>query len=167
MMKLILSLTLIWMLSSTADALRCLYTDLGNLRVNQTCDSDGDMCAFIPGLSYDLNGQNSSSIVRSCVPSSLCTNPKQKFSFRLGPNVAISSVHCCNTDYCNSQNVSNPEAKLQKNGLQCASCSSPRNDASCNVTVDCMGDQDRCINGTAEIQEFTYRFLGCASATVL
>ncbi|XP_034003100.1 urokinase plasminogen activator surface receptor-like isoform X2 [Trematomus bernacchii] len=143
-MKLILSLTVIWMLSSSAGALMCK----NDTATSVTCESN-EQCATaaIQGPS----GQK-----KSCVSSSVCEPNNQTFSFTFGHAQLTAFVHCCKTDNCNSVNVSAPEDQSE-NKLMCYMCDGGQSTV-CNETVKCKGNQDRCVKGTGD-----GKFSGCAS----
>ncbi|XP_051231752.1 phospholipase A2 inhibitor and Ly6/PLAUR domain-containing protein isoform X2 [Dicentrarchus labrax] len=160
-MKLILSLALIWMLSSTAEALQCLHKDTSVL---QSCRSADEMCATIAYQSQYGNATPTTekNIDRSCVPSFLCAGNNPIFSFSDSDKRLAASFHCCNTDGCNNQHLPYPDIQV-KNGLECVSCVN----SSCNETVNvqCVGAQDRCIKAVRQDDD-TLIFIGCASVDV-
>ncbi|XP_051816117.1 lymphocyte antigen 6B-like [Acanthochromis polyacanthus] len=102
-MKLILSLTLIWTLCSTAGALQCQNcTDSTcSTTVSVTCPT-GMMCVTA-SIQATLNGNQQNQIFKSCALPSLCpsTGP-QTFSANLLPASVLASAECCNTDDCNA-----------------------------------------------------------------
>ncbi|XP_044217121.1 uncharacterized protein LOC122988681 [Thunnus albacares] len=165
MMKLILSLTLIWTLSSTAEALKCWH-GLGTDTKQQAllpCNST-DLCAT---LAYQVNtvGDFTISKSRSCLPSSLFSEGKHAFSFYRGFESRAATVHVCSTDGCNDQVIPYP-GTLKRNNLQCFTCDD-RFSAACNNVVKCFGEQDRCINGTvADNEGKTLPVSGCISANL-
>ncbi|KAL3046981.1 hypothetical protein OYC64_021246 [Pagothenia borchgrevinki] len=142
-MKLILSLTVIWMLSSSAGALMCN----NDTATNVTCKSK-EQCATAA-----IQGESVRK--RSCVSSSVCKPNNQTFSFTFGHAQLTAFVHCCKTDNCNSVNVS---AHQPENKLMCYMCDGGQSTV-CNKTVTCKGNQDRCIKRTAVDGNFS----GCAS----
>ncbi|XP_031165282.1 phospholipase A2 inhibitor and Ly6/PLAUR domain-containing protein-like [Sander lucioperca] len=163
-MKLILSFTLIWMLSSTAAALQCLQDRHGHIPVLEQCDSDDELCATT-ALHGDMEGEVSQHTLRSCAPSSLCTVQGQILSNSVAFYKIAASVHCCNTDGCNSQNFTYPDGQTKLNGLQCLSCTH-RPDPVCNGTVQCAGVEDRCFDGNWTDGGDPFPWRGCASANV-
>ncbi|KAF1385298.1 hypothetical protein PFLUV_G00106280 [Perca fluviatilis] len=136
-MKLILSSTLIWMLSSTAAALQCLQGIDPRSPALEQCDSD-ELCATI-AFRDDIGGEVKEFTLRSCAPSSLCTVQGQILSFSAAFIKTAASVHCCNTDGCNSPNLMYPDVQTKLNGLQCIGCTHHLDDLDpvCNVTVQC------------------------------
>ncbi|KAM8745736.1 uncharacterized protein AB9X84_016843 [Acanthopagrus schlegelii] len=89
-MKLILSLTLTWALSSTAGALVC-----------QTCTNT--QCSTQTAVTSTSSGVTVTQIFKGCASSSLCpATGSQTFSVNLGASGAVTSAECCNTDNCNT-----------------------------------------------------------------
>nr|XP_043873605.1 uncharacterized protein LOC122762467 [Solea senegalensis] len=147
-MKLILSLTLIWALSSTTAALVCqtCTDDSCTSTVPLTCSTE-TMCitAAIEAVSSGTPGQQ---IFKACAPSSLCpATGSQIFSVNLGVSSALASTICCNTDNCNSATLSFPTTP-SVNSLQCYSCDPAT--SQCTTSVQCTGTQDRCFQSSGE-----------------
>ncbi|XP_045898610.1 phospholipase A2 inhibitor gamma subunit B-like, partial [Micropterus dolomieu] len=143
MMKLILSLTLIWALSSTAGALQCLRC--ANLQCSSTvpltCSSE-TMCATAT-IQSNISGTSLKQIVKACAPSSVCpaTGP-QTLSFNVGVLQAVASLQCCNRDNCNTETLPIPSA--QPNSLKCFTCNATT--SQCNSSqLQCKGVEDRCF----------------------
>ncbi|XP_074492432.1 uncharacterized protein LOC141768226 [Sebastes fasciatus] len=150
MMKLILSLALIWMLSSTAGALQCQSTqNSSRVDCNEYCAA-----AAIQGSS----GERQS---RLCLSSSVCKPNNQTFSYNIGFSNLTAFVHCCNTTECNQQNVSYPGVQGKKD-LQCFTCDDGQSTV-CNKIVWCVGVQDRCISGSVMVSNNIKKTFGCAS----
>ncbi|XP_062280863.1 uncharacterized protein LOC133985283 [Scomber scombrus] len=150
MMKLILSLTLIWTLSSTAEALSCLVGE-GDSNSPQSCNF-GEVCAT---TATQVN-KSETITKRECVSSSLYREGTHVFSFNIGFDTTTVSVHVCTTNGCNNQAV-----PVNLNNLQCFTCDDPSS-AECNRTVQCVGVQDRCISGTTTSAGKDV-FFGCVS----
>ncbi|XP_062280858.1 uncharacterized protein LOC133985279 [Scomber scombrus] len=129
MMKLILSLTLIWTLSSTVTVHGHLHQTTG----------------------------------RSCVTPPPNIQGKHTFSYDLGFETMVASLHMCNTDGCNNHTIPYPDVQ-KKNNLQCFICDD-RSSAECKKkTLQCEGNEDRCFSGTVEFNdgEKVHTF-GCVS----
>ncbi|XP_010776871.1 phospholipase A2 inhibitor and Ly6/PLAUR domain-containing protein-like [Notothenia coriiceps] len=153
-MKLILSLTVIWMLSSSAGALMCK----NDTATSVTCKSN-EQCAtaMVRATIQGLSGGK-----KSCVSSSVCEPNNQTFSFKSGQAQLTAFVHCCKTDNCNSVNVSATINKTENN-LMCYMCDGDQSTV-CNKTVQCKGNEDRCVKGTAHVDgKDSEKFSGCAS----
>ncbi|CAK6964507.1 uncharacterized protein LOC128361983 [Scomber scombrus] len=102
---------------------------------------------------------------RSCFPSSLFSEGLHTFSRSIGTVTVTTSVHLCNTDGCNSEDIPHP-GDQKKNGRQCVTCDDPFSTV-CTRTVQCVGVQDRCFNMTAEYEHNempTSYSLGCISS---
>ncbi|KAK1896691.1 phospholipase A2 inhibitor and Ly6/PLAUR domain containing protein [Dissostichus eleginoides] len=146
-MKLILSLTVIWMLSSSAGALMCQNETASNV----TCKSN-EQCATAA-----IQGESVRK--KSCVSSSICIPNNQTFSFNFVHAQLTALVHCCKTNNCNSVDVPAPEVQTD-NKLMCYMC----NGTVCKKTVKCKGNQDRCVEGTAHVDgKDSEKISGCAS----
>ncbi|XP_045898655.1 ly6/PLAUR domain-containing protein 2-like, partial [Micropterus dolomieu] len=142
----ILSLTLIWALSSTAGALQCQSCQNPDCSTTEllTCLTE-TMCttALIQTPSF---GVTVSQIIKACAPSSVCpATGSQTFSFNAGLVQIVASLQCCNTDNCNTDNVPIPSA--QPNSLKCFTCNATT--SQCNSQLQCKGVEDRCfkLNG--------------------
>ncbi|XP_053178379.1 phospholipase A2 inhibitor and Ly6/PLAUR domain-containing protein-like [Scomber japonicus] len=165
MMKLILSLTLTWTLSSTAEVLQCWQGQGFDPKRSSLfpCDST-ELCATIAARGT-VGGDYQEPTLRSCVPSFLFSEGKHTFSLSFGFVTMAASVYVCNTDGCNNEDIPFPDVQ-RENGLQCFTCDVPFS-AVCNQTVQCVGDEDRCISGTAQDKynvDLTSHISGCVSA---
>ncbi|XP_076840666.1 uncharacterized protein LOC143485208 [Brachyhypopomus gauderio] len=90
--------------------------------------------------------------IKACMQSSLCNN----FSMDTGSLKQKINGKCCATDRCNTEDV--PVLPSQPpNGMKC--CSQP----DCLLTVECHGDEDRCINGYATQTGYIMLWSGCAT----
>ncbi|KAM7409368.1 hypothetical protein PAMA_001036 [Pampus argenteus] len=108
------------------------------------------------------NGNLSQSTFKVCLPSSLFSKGNHIFSFNVGFEAVTASVYLCNTDRCNNKTIPYPDV-MKQNKLQCFGCDDPSS-AVCNKTVQCVGEQDRCINGTVEVQNgVMFHTFGCVS----
>ncbi|CAK6964508.1 uncharacterized protein LOC128361983 [Scomber scombrus] len=165
MMKLILSLTLIWTLSSTAEALQCWHGKGIDIRENvlRPCKSS-ELCVTA-AYQENMHGHVTQSNNRKCFPSSLFSEGKHTFSHSIGTVTVTTSVHLCNTDGCNNEYIPYPGVQ-KKNGRQCFTCDDPHSTV-CTQTVQCVGVEDRCFNMTVENEHHempTSYSLGCISA---
>ncbi|XP_044217124.1 urokinase plasminogen activator surface receptor-like isoform X3 [Thunnus albacares] len=164
MMKLILSLTLIWTLSSTAEAVDC-WTGHTKQQELLPCNST-ELCATFAFQGYG-NGTVTQDTIRFCLSSSIFSEGNHTFSFNDGFGGGAASVHMCNTDGCNSEIIPHP-AVQKKNNLQCFTCDD-RFSAVCNKTLQCVGEQDHCISGTVgdiDNKGGTFPVFGCVSANL-
>ncbi|XP_044217113.1 uncharacterized protein LOC122988678 isoform X1 [Thunnus albacares] len=165
MVKLILSLTLIWTLSSTAEAVECWDgkgTDIKQQTL-RSCNST-ELCATVALQGY-VDRTFTQDTIRWCLPSSIFSEGKHTFSSSVGLASMAASVHLCNTDRCNSQVIPYPGVP-KKNNLQCFAFNYPFS-ATYDKTVQCVGTEDRCFNGTvADKKGETMHTYGCASANL-
>ncbi|XP_037625518.1 urokinase plasminogen activator surface receptor-like isoform X1 [Sebastes umbrosus] len=164
MMKLILSLTLIWALSSTAGALQCqTCTDTQcSTTVLQTCSSE-TMCVTA-SIQATSSGTPAQQIFKACASSSLCpATGSQTFSANLGVSSAVASATCCNTDNCNAGTLPFPAAQTN-NSLQCFTCNPAT--SQCTSTLQCKGVEDRCLQASVTSGSSTSPAFGCASANL-
>ncbi|XP_040897180.1 urokinase plasminogen activator surface receptor-like [Toxotes jaculatrix] len=164
MMKMILSLTLIWALSSTAGALQCqtCTNTQCSSTVPVTCSSE-TMC-ITASLQVTVSGLSTQQIFKSCAPSSLCpATGSQTFSFNVGGTNAVASAKCCSTDSCNSESLAFPGAQSD-NSLQCFTCNPVT--SQCNTTLQCKGAENRCFGMNVTIGSTSSLVFGCASANL-
>ncbi|XP_053177843.1 uncharacterized protein LOC128361413 [Scomber japonicus] len=162
MMKLILSLTLFWTLSSTAEAVECWLGEGVDTSRNFLfpCDTS-QLCATI-GLQENVTGILQQTTLRLCLPTALFSEGKFTYSYNIGVSDVAASLLLCNTDQCNGQPIAYPGAQ-PKNNLQCFTCDD-RSSTTCTSKVQCAGTEDRCVSGTAEDNEGSFPVYGCATA---
>ncbi|XP_053286842.1 keratin-associated protein 10-9 [Pleuronectes platessa] len=167
MMKLLLSLTLIWALSSTGEALVCeTCTDVTDAACSTTaavpCPTE-TMCitASIQAVSSGTPGQQ---IYKACAPPSLCPAiGSSTFSVNLGVSSALANATCCNADSCNSNTPPLPEVPAV-NSLQCHVCNPVTSD--CSSSVQCKGTEDLCFQASVTNTGVTSPAFGCASTNL-
>ncbi|XP_026201532.1 phospholipase A2 inhibitor and Ly6/PLAUR domain-containing protein-like [Anabas testudineus] len=144
----ILCLTLIWTLLSTAGALQCqTCTDLqcSNTEL-QTCSSE-TMC-ITASIQATSSGTTVPQIYKACASSSLCpATGAQTFSANIGVSSAVASAQCCDTDNCNSDTL-NFIPSQSDNSLQCFSCDPDTSE--CTTPLQCQGVEDNCIQAIGE-----------------
>ncbi|XP_056235460.1 urokinase plasminogen activator surface receptor-like isoform X2 [Seriola aureovittata] len=161
-MKLILSLTLIWALSSTAGALVCQTCSnlLCSSTVAVTCTS-ATMCVTASSL-VNVSGTTEQQIIKACASSSLCPAAgSQTFSETTGFSSAVISALCCSTNNCNSDTLPFP-AVQSYNSLQCFSCDSLFA-TECTTPIQCRGVEDRCYQTNVTVGSNSTSIFGCAS----
>ncbi|KAI3369114.1 hypothetical protein L3Q82_026079, partial [Scortum barcoo] len=143
MMKLILSLTLIWALSSTAGALQCQICSNSKCSSTEpsTCPSN-TLCATVI-VEVITSGTTEHIISKSCAASSTCpVTGTLTTSQSFGDVSEVTSTQCCKTENCNSETLPSPPAPTT-NSLQCFTCNS--NGSECNIKLQCRGVEDRCF----------------------
>ncbi|KAK2835053.1 hypothetical protein Q5P01_015537 [Channa striata] len=162
-MKLVLSLTLTWMLLSTAEALNCASCSGSCTEPVLTTCSSQTMCVSA-AITASFPGASSGESVKACAPAAVCAaSGNQTFAVSTSNLRAVASVQCCNTDACNAGNVSAP-ATPSNNSLQCFSCDYLNTD--CSKKINCTGVEDRCFKANVTIGSLTKQTLGCASANL-
>ncbi|AWP10463.1 putative integumentary mucin C.1-like [Scophthalmus maximus] len=160
-MKLLLSLTLIWALSSTGAALVCqtCTTSACTATVPMTCSSE-TMC-ITASIQETSGGTPVQQIFKACASSSLCPAiSSEAFSVNLGVSSGLASAACCNTDNCNSANVPYP-GDPDVNTLLCYSCDPLT--SQCTSLLQCKGAEDRCIKASVTNGSTTTPAFGCAT----
>ncbi|XP_035504731.2 phospholipase A2 inhibitor and Ly6/PLAUR domain-containing protein isoform X1 [Scophthalmus maximus] len=158
MMKLLLSLTLIWALSSTGEALVCqtCTTSACNVTVPLKCSSE-TMC-----ITAALEVTSEQQIIKGCASSSVCPAIGfHTYSINLGGSSALVYAFCCDTDNCNSATLPFP-AVPAANSLQCYSCDT----SDCNNPLQCKGTEDRCFQTSVRFRSTNVAVLGCASTNM-
>ncbi|XP_028259667.1 uncharacterized protein LOC114434549 [Parambassis ranga] len=156
-MKMIACLPLLWLLSGSAEALQCLsvmdnYTSVQNCAANQ-------LCATVAYSARSPSMNKSSGLFRTCSPPYFCNTGHQPWSYSYLSWSMAASVQCCNTDYCNSQDLPYPNIDT-KNGLQCFTCPP---DGACE-SEQCVGGQDRCFIAYFNVLGRDYNVSGCVSS---
>ncbi|XP_032432768.1 urokinase plasminogen activator surface receptor-like [Xiphophorus hellerii] len=152
-MKLIGSLTLIWTLCRTAEALSCYNcTDPSCASPGkQTCSSSEEMC-----ITASSRASGEHLIYKGCESASVClSSGNTTFSLSTGETTIVASVLCCNTSDCNDLTLPVPAPPVP-NSLQCFSCS--LND--CREAM-CSGEESQCFTSILSMDDQEYPFLGC------
>ncbi|KAL6458119.1 hypothetical protein MHYP_G00333490 [Metynnis hypsauchen] len=118
-------------------------------------------------------GVSSAAVARMCLEQDLCsllspTDSGITYSANFGVASVFGFVSCCGDDLCNNKNI--PELNHTPNGLKCPTCNSVA-DPTCNSTVSCVGNQDRCANGTLPNMDIfgpavNMPVMGCVSKSV-
>ncbi|XP_071342672.1 phospholipase A2 inhibitor and Ly6/PLAUR domain-containing protein-like [Trachinotus anak] len=161
MMKLILSLTLIWALCSTAAALMCqTCTDLQcSSTTSVTCSSEtACISASIDAVLFQNPGQV---IFKGCALRSLCPTPGSRtFSVNFGGLRAVASAECCTADNCNSATLPFP-ADQSTNTLSCLTCDPAT--SQCTNRLQCSGVEDQCFQASVMSGSTNIAAFGCAS----
>ncbi|XP_056586597.1 lymphocyte antigen 6B-like [Triplophysa dalaica] len=121
-----------------------------------TCPSGDAVCAS--QITVESIGAASTSIQMKT-----CTQPKECFngSINYGITRSALTMKCCNTDLCNSRDVSDTSSNTP-NGKQCYYC---END-SCFNKLNCLGSEDHCIEVKANSESTSETLKGCASKTL-
>ncbi|XP_057193013.1 phospholipase A2 inhibitor and Ly6/PLAUR domain-containing protein-like isoform X1 [Triplophysa rosa] len=136
----------------TCDNIFCENPSLTNCFSNESCAT--------AHIAQTSSGFNYTMVQRLCLLNEECAyfnanGTTFTLSFGFGGTSFTSSVSCCNTDGCNKAKVDAPNKN--PNGLKCKSCSSIY-DQNCDSDLDCVGNQDRCFNGTASLLPSSFGF---------
>ncbi|KAK2809896.1 hypothetical protein Q5P01_000482 [Channa striata] len=161
MMKLILCLTLICGIFSTAGALQCqTCTDSQCSTTELTNCSSETMCVTLADKGTAL-GKERLQIHKGCEDSLCPDTGDQSFSLSMPEYNFAVSVQCCNRDNCNTEP---PQfLNVQPNGLKCYSCDTTN--SSCSNKVQCKGMEDRCFKANVTLEQTTL-LSGCLSANL-
>ncbi|XP_074524829.1 urokinase plasminogen activator surface receptor-like isoform X3 [Halichoeres trimaculatus] len=166
-MKLTLCVPLIWMLFSSAEALKCVREDnwshVDSSKDPELCNSTDTHCATVAYRDITNNILGLYPLVRTCAPSSLCDKGDQSISLCYDNTRSTASFQCCSSDGCNSKVIPTP-SKQRPNGLQCVTVSV--SDPSEYRTEQCAGIEDRCIIVNATDTDGSHVLRGCASASL-
>ncbi|XP_017343372.1 phospholipase A2 inhibitor and Ly6/PLAUR domain-containing protein isoform X2 [Ictalurus punctatus] len=168
-MELQVTLILSCLLFSTALALQCYLCvpdPSGNCE-NTVMDCP-DQCGSMT-LTMNIGGTIKNISTKSCMSATECVNG----SVNLADLMSITNTKCCTTDLCNEET---PPALTNQpsNGQRCYACAGETCSGDCQgrdcintiETVDCVGNEDRCINITVSAFGFTTSMEGCATKSV-
>uniref|UniRef100_A0A8C5DIG9 UPAR/Ly6 domain-containing protein n=1 Tax=Gouania willdenowi TaxID=441366 RepID=A0A8C5DIG9_GOUWI len=92
-----------------------------------------------------------------------CSTSYHTFSINVGASRVLTSVKCCDSDYCNYETLPVP-APRPPNTLKCHYCIPGT--YLCSITVQCRGDEDRCFYATVTSPSGTSPLLGCTSSNM-
>ncbi|XP_034035300.1 uncharacterized protein LOC117518309 [Thalassophryne amazonica] len=169
-MKLLLTLTLLWTIYSSAGALQC-STCSGSCTnpVLLNCANGEQMCGTA-SVSANLTSLavGTQQFFRGCAGSNLCTSAGPlTASLHVGVASVRISAECCNTDNCNNKTLPVPIAPANvANSLKCFTCDPIT--SQCNITIQCEGVEDRCFNTKVSLPSFGVNgtISGCASSNL-
>ncbi|KAI4888843.1 hypothetical protein NFI96_021041 [Prochilodus magdalenae] len=140
-MKLQVALALVCVLFPKALALKC-YECVPELfgQCTDTKTDCPDQCDSITMVTKfgDIQHERHS---KGCAVAEQCDT----VSLNVGMMKVAVNSKCCSTDLCNSGNVP-ALPKGSPNGKMCYACA----DQDCSDTVNCEGDEDRCISATGK-----------------
>ncbi|KAB5546707.1 hypothetical protein PHYPO_G00075100 [Pangasianodon hypophthalmus] len=169
-MELQVTLILSCLLFSTALALQC-YQCISSPSGN--CESTVTYCPDQCGsmtTTMNMGGTFMNISVKSCMAATQCINGSIHVMNQLTANII---TECCTTDLCNTET---PPVLMNEtsNGQKCYTCVGENCTMDCQgghcintlETVDCVGNEDRCINMTVSAFGLTIAMEGCATKSV-
>ncbi|XP_028300680.1 urokinase plasminogen activator surface receptor-like [Gouania willdenowi] len=103
-------------------------------------------------------------IDKGCAPTSKCpATGYHTFSVSVGASRAITSIKCCDSDYCNYE-VPAVHPTQPENGRHCYFCLPGSTE--CSLIGKCHGEEDKCFSATVTDSYGTVPLLGCTSSKV-
>uniref|UniRef100_A0A3B4D1S8 UPAR/Ly6 domain-containing protein n=1 Tax=Pygocentrus nattereri TaxID=42514 RepID=A0A3B4D1S8_PYGNA len=153
-MRLHVTLALLGVLFPKALALKC-YQCIPELykTCKETQADCPDQCAS-KTIFMNTDGDKQEINTKNCAKAKECVSG----SLNLGFIKMTVNSKCCNSELCNSQKVPVlPQGR--PNGLKCYTCT----DKDCSQTVNCEGDQDRCITSTVNSSGVQLTMKGCGN----
>ncbi|KAF7696310.1 urokinase plasminogen activator surface receptor-like [Silurus meridionalis] len=146
------TLLLICMLFPQAWSLNCYECVLGITNCQEK--SCPDKCLTATTSVYVDNTKISDVNIQSCSTADSCISG----SMNLGKMKVTNNGKCCSTPLCNTEKL--PALQRQSvNGRMCYTC----DDKGCYGTVNCEGDEDRCISLTVQQGSNALSMKGCVS----
>ncbi|XP_062394889.1 phospholipase A2 inhibitor and Ly6/PLAUR domain-containing protein-like [Sardina pilchardus] len=122
------------------------------------CPSVLDSCTSITAATVIGGSDLAEANFKSCFRNDQCFNG----SLNLGSTARITlSTSCCNTDSCNTGTPA-AVANNSANGRQCFSCGL----IGCSSTLQCVGNEDRCITASVVVAGLSTTLKGCATSNV-
>ncbi|XP_029939593.1 ly6/PLAUR domain-containing protein 3-like [Salarias fasciatus] len=152
-------------LSTTGDgALQCLFCVDAQCSTEESSFCGLNMMCFTASILESSSGDSANvTISKGCGLANLCPTPGNRtFSDNNG---SVISARCCDTDNCNSENITAPRvsSQLQPEGLQCYTCF-PANQ--CNSILQCRAEEDMCFRENVTFDSVTYETAGCTSSNL-
>ncbi|XP_028300773.1 cell wall protein IFF6-like [Gouania willdenowi] len=165
MMKLIISLTLLWTISSSVGALQCQScSDRQCMNMTTVTCSSETMCVSATTKARTV-GNTRNEFLKACAPSSLCPSTGNRtFQSNSGLSNTVTLAECCNTDNCNTRTLPAPSRNETKSGLSCHFCANP---SVCDVELQCEGSEDRCFRANGVNGGRTPTVGGCVSTNLV
>uniref|UniRef100_A0A3B4ACZ3 UPAR/Ly6 domain-containing protein n=1 Tax=Periophthalmus magnuspinnatus TaxID=409849 RepID=A0A3B4ACZ3_9GOBI len=137
----------------TAHTLKCMGC-FGPLCSEMKCSAENNVCGAMTVTSYTGGSSNGIRIAhRSCATTHECLQGSIHFlQWR-----AVITTKCCKSNLCNSKDAPDPP-KAAPNGHKCFSCDK---EGACNKTLNCVGDEDHCVD--VLVGQKTVILKGCVS----
>lgn len=126
--------------------------------IGKTCSEKpcpGQRCASMHMVNYIGDTKQNENHVRGCVPPQQCIQG----SINFGVSRTVLGIKCCDADLCNSQDFDLGNVSLATNGKKCFYCDGQQ----CTKTLNCLGDEDRCISVRMESLGAPIQLKGCVS----
>ncbi|XP_066538710.1 urokinase plasminogen activator surface receptor-like, partial [Hoplias malabaricus] len=121
---------------------------------DQKVNCPSGLCGNMKTTAYVGGTVLADMVMKNCSQSQQCVTASVNFGFAK----TIISNQCCNTDLCNSQRK--PDAMYRvPNGFQCYTC----NGENCNSILNCVDNEDHCIESTVGVEGQSMRMKGCAT----
>ncbi|XP_047455195.1 urokinase plasminogen activator surface receptor-like [Mugil cephalus] len=140
--------------ASTLRCYDCYSGPDGNCTKTAQCPSEKYLCAVQRYVHYTNGSEDRNDTIRSCALPKECGELSLSYGFDRG----VIASKCCNTDLCNTQPV--PEITPPvPSGRKCSTCDKQ----GCNTTLNCLGNEDRCILLTNYLPGYIMTLKGCAS----
>ncbi|KAM4651757.1 phospholipase A2 inhibitor gamma subunit B-like [Discoglossus pictus] len=133
---------------------------------SKTCPSGEHACVSTYKLTTVGGMEVSKMFLKQCEQSKIC-DKSISISFPEG-RVKISNT-CCFKDNCVAPVPTFPPDKVGKNGVTCVSCMAANAKNCTGDSVECIGNEDRCVTQTTAISEpisSTTVVRGCATSEV-
>ncbi|XP_040277064.1 phospholipase A2 inhibitor subunit gamma B-like [Bufo bufo] len=113
------------------------------------------------------DGKTNELLYRSCGPTSHCNKTG---SFTIEKNSARLGISCCFTDKCYPPLPQLQSASTRRNGKVCQMCSEGNEACSGTKTIDCVGNENKCLLQVAKIKagsdENVESFRGCSTRSI-
>ncbi|KAM4015232.1 uncharacterized protein ACNLHF_001879 [Anomaloglossus baeobatrachus] len=113
-----------------------------------------------------MDGKTGEFLYRSCGPPSHCD--KTGSFTTMNKNIRM-GVSCCFTDNCSSPLPPLPPPSTRRNGRVCQMCSDTNEACTGTKTIDCVGNERKCLLQVTRIQESPENvesFRGCSTRSI-
>ncbi|XP_060937808.1 phospholipase A2 inhibitor and Ly6/PLAUR domain-containing protein-like [Limanda limanda] len=141
--------------ASTLRCYECTPDALGSCKdTAKQCPSYGYQCGALKVTFYAGASKVNELNMKSCVLAEQCVEGSLNF----GVSRTVITSKCCTSDLCNIQPARAP-VKSTPNGKKCFRCEGQ----TCSGTLNCEGNEDRCITTTVDVAGEKITMKGCAS----
>ncbi|KAM4579692.1 uncharacterized protein PAE49_004873 [Odontesthes bonariensis] len=139
----------------TLTCYECLPGDSEPCKESKKCPSQNHQCGSFRIMSYKGGSKVEDDEAKSCALAQECGEHFLNF----GAVKTLITTKCCNSDLCNTQSAPADASKFSPNGKKCFTCEGQ----TCTKTLNCEGNEDRCVSGTSIVDGNTITRKGCAS----